>query len=104
MHIQPNLRFKEKGEVEEGEKETVCGRDEEATRTNMFWPVGASLIGVVASVSFTVSFSGSLSPGWTWRAARRAATCAWAVLAALVAMLAMTEAIFVYFLFLTSSV
>ena len=43
----------------------------------------------MGSVSFTVSFSGSLSPGLTCRVARSCATWAWAVLAASVARLAM---------------
>jgi len=60
-------------------------------RTNMFLPVGASVIGVVASVSFTVSFSGSLSPGFTWVGARSAATWAWAVWAAPFTRLATAE-------------
>ena len=51
-------------------------------RTNMFLPEGASVIGLVASSSLTFSFSGSLSPGFTWIGARSAAACACAVCAA----------------------
>ena len=64
-------------------------KEEGATRTNTFLPVGVSANGFVGSASFTVSFSGSLSPGLTCCVARSCATCAWAVLAASVARLAM---------------
>ena len=60
-------------------------------RTNMFLPVGASVIGLVASASLTVSFSGSLSPGFTWVGARSAATWACAVWAAPFTRLATAE-------------
>ena len=60
-------------------------------RTNMFLPEGASVTGLVASSSLTVSFSGSLSPGFTWVDARSAATWAWAVWAAPFTRLATTE-------------
>lgn len=54
-------------------------------RTNMFLPVGVSENGLVASVSFTVAFSGSLSPGLTWRVARSSAMCAWTAMVGCVA-------------------
>jgi hypothetical protein len=57
----------------------------------MFLPEGASVIGLVASASLTVSFSGSLSPGFTWVVARSAATWAWAVWAAPFTRLATAE-------------
>ena len=60
----------------------------------MFLPVGVSENRLVASVSFTVPSSGSLSPGLAWRLARRPAMYAWAAMAAYVARLAM-GAIFV---------
>lgn len=60
-------------------------------RTNMFLPEGASVIGLVASDSLTVSFSGSLSPGFTWVGARSVATWAWAVWAAPFTRLATAE-------------
>ena len=60
-------------------------------RTNMFLPEGASVIGVVASASLTLSLSGSLSPGFTWVGARSAATWAWAVWAARFTTLATAE-------------
>jgi hypothetical protein len=60
-------------------------------RTNMFLPEGASEIGLVASVSLTVSFIGSLSPGFTWVGARSSATWACAVWAAPFTRLATAE-------------
>lgn len=48
-------------------------------RTNMFLPVGASVIGLAASSSLTVTLSGSFSPGFTWVAETRASACARAV-------------------------
>ena len=61
----------------------------------MFLPVEVSENGLVASISFTVPSSGSLSPGLTWRVARRYAVCAWTAMATCVARLAM-GAIFVF--------
>jgi hypothetical protein len=74
-------------EEEEEESKKGWGRDMDRAkahivRTNMFLPEGASVIGLVASSSLTFSFSGSLSPGFTWVGARSAAAWAWAVCAA----------------------
>jgi len=83
-------------EEEEKESKKGWGRDMDRAkahivRTNMFLPEGASVIGVVASVSLTASSSGSLSPGFTWVGARSAATWAWAVWAAAFTRLATAE-------------
>ena len=46
----------------------------------MFLPVGVSENDLVGSVSFTISFSGSLSPDLTWRVARTSTMCAWTIM------------------------
>ena len=84
---------KKKEEDERGRDDEMKAEAGRGRHTNMVLPVGASVIGVVASVSLRVSFSGSLSPDFACCDARSAAAWAWAVLAAPVARLAMMEAI-----------
>lgn len=93
-HVRKNV-YRGKGKRKEMGAGHAQSQKAHIVRTNMFLPEGARVIGVVASASLTVSFSGSLSPGFTWVLARSAATWEWADWAAPFTRLATVEDILV---------